>query len=127
MSAPDRRRPSPEPSPEPAPESAEDLELERIAQMSDDELAAHLQDSGVDVAALDAQVDSIREQMVASGIGAPAPSSRQPAAVIAHALGRAGSLGGHPRTPGPLGRVLVVCMVVIVAVAAGTALASLLR
>jgi hypothetical protein len=124
MSAPGKRPPSPEsapeaspPSPERTPQAAEDLELERIARMSDEELSAHLQDSGVDVAALDAQVDSIREQMVASGIGAPAPSSRQPNASAPLALGR----------PGPLGRMLVVGMVVILAVAAGTALASLLR
>src|ERR1019366_3068061 len=73
MSASDKppSRPAP-PSPS---HDAEQEAVERIAGMSDDELASHLADGGVDVAALDAQVDSIREQIVASGIGAPSQRS----------------------------------------------------
>src|ERR1700722_1794185 len=48
---------------------AEEDELERIASMNDAELASHLASGGVDVDELDAQVDSIRDQMVASGLG----------------------------------------------------------
>ncbi len=66
------RRPADEglgaPSAAKALEDEED-ELERIASMNDAELASHLASGGVDVDALDAQVDSIRDQMVASGLG----------------------------------------------------------
>jgi hypothetical protein len=109
-------------------------EVERIAGMSDDELASHLADGGVDVAALDAQVDSIREQIVASGIGAPSERSararyREPDADlevdVTRDRGHATALA--TARLGPVGKLLAICLVVVVAIAAGTALASLLR
>ena len=71
MSASGKRSPPSNAAPVP---SAEDEELERIATMNDEDLDAHLVHSGVDVADLDAQVDSIREQIVSSRIGTQALS-----------------------------------------------------
>jgi hypothetical protein len=108
--------------------SRENEELDRIAGMSDDELVAHLSDSGVDVTALDEQVDSIRGQVesirgqiVASGMSAfeSGPDSwTRPWPVSPRS-----DLDRRRR----LMRLLAVCVVALLAVVGGAALSSLLR
>jgi hypothetical protein len=118
MTASGKRPPGPRDVGAPSPAHAEDEELERIARMDDDELDHHLADSGVDVADLDAQVDSIREQVVSSRIGAPAFARvDRDEENLPLTVGRFGLLG----------KVIVLCVVIAVAVGGGTALASLLR
>jgi len=92
--------------------------LDRIAAMSDDELEAHLEGSGVDVAALDEQVDSIRDQIVASGIG------MQGFTLPVISRGQAPLEHRHARTRL---RVIAVFAAALLAIAAGVTLASLLR
>jgi hypothetical protein len=112
--------------------SRETEELDRIAGMNDDELALHLADSGVDVAALDEHVDSVRGQV--ESIRGPIVAAAIAAYESSPDMWKRSRLDSWPAPP-PAGwgrrrtltRLLAVCMVALFAILGGAALASLLR